>query len=275
MSRRRQPPLFEFLGAPDRRAGAAAEGNAMGRRPVEVLPTPRPVEVRPVDTGTNKQHNSATSTPQTPAARSDTRPGSSRAGKALRLPVPAIAVAVASVVILVSVLWSLAYWRGATDKEKQLTPHLGEQVPQSNPSQPLASTTPPDTGSVPPAGTTATTTTGSAGEDPRQLGVNYLELCVLTYKDGETAVQYLAKSGVRAAMVSARKGVDPGAARTNNQPHLLFLADGVPSERFKASERERKALEAKVEQLGKRWQREEKGASDFSRPVWRLYKGRD
>lgn len=108
--------------------------------------------------------------------------------------------------------------------------------------------------------------------DTRENGKNYLELGTLTYKDAVSAVEYLTSNGLKASIAPAQRGVDPGKAATNNLPHVVFLAEGVASDRFKATQAERQKLEARVEQLGKKYQRELKGPTDFSRPMWRLYK---
>lgn len=130
-------------------------------------------------------------------------------------------------------------------------------------------------GSSPSAGTAGTPATPTIGADPRQPGLNYLELCTLTYRDGLTAVEFLGKNGLRAGLVPAQKAVDPAKAAANNGPHVVFILDGIPSDRFRASEKERAALIKRVEDIGRRFQREQRGASDFSRPAWRLFRERD
>ncbi len=133
-------------------------------------------------------------------------------------------------------------------------------------------------GASPSAGTSGaagTPTTPTIGADPRQPGLNYLELCTLTYRDGLAAVEFLGKNGLRAGLVPAQKAVDPAKAAANNGPHVVFILDGIPSDRFRASEKERAALIKRVEDVGRRFQREQRGASDFSRPAWRLFRERD
>lgn len=102
--------------------------------------------------------------------------------------------------------------------------------------------------------------------------MNYLELCTLTYRDAVQAVEFLGANGLKAGMAPAQKGVDPAKAAANNLPHVIFLADGVPSDRFRATEGERARLSARVEQVGRKFQKDLRGASDFSRPMWRLFK---
>lgn len=342
MARRRQPPLFEVLSGLDRRP-SSGEGNVLGRRPVEVQPDAR-ADVRPSVAAPTRESPAPRASGFEDPSRSGPfagfGPGSApRAGhrsgpdeRVVRVPIPALALGVAAIIVLLFILWPLAYSLGRKSAENELIPHAqsgegqniagqgGElQADQGTPATNDASRLskrPAPTGPTPvsadPPGTIQMAGRGGFGdaptamlpssgsadpirvpesaldrgspaaapstpvqEDPRQIGFNYLELCTLTYKDALQAVGYLGKSGIRAAAVPARKGVDPVTAAAKNQPHLVFVADGFASDRFKASERDRRALETKVEQIGKKWQRDDRGPSDFSRPQWRLFKGKD
>ena len=202
--------------------------------------------------------------------------------------VPLLALGFAAVAILIPVVWSLAFRLGQEDTEKKLAPHLTEDSARSSsatPGQTLpagSGTLGPVTGGIDSPGTGSqgpqipeSTISGIPGDDPRQTGLNYLQLCTLTFRDADAAAQYLGRNGVRAILVPVRKGIDTAAARDKNELFRVFVADGVPSERFKATEKEREELVSKVERIGKRWQREERGPSDFSRPGWVKFQGKD
>lgn len=294
---RRQPPLFEFLGGPDRRAIPPSSGGAASASPGNGSPRPgvlpeqprRPVEV-PIR-----------------LVGADPRADGEGRASSLKGPSPRRrnwlfwgGISLASVALLGLLVWNLAYRFGRQDAQAELKPYVepkpapgGTEGPSPNPqsaantpikvlpatdpktSDPASSQERPAETAFKPEPTRSPEKTAAPATvtgDPRKNGLNYLELATLTYRDGTQAVEFLSRNGVAAALVPAQKGVDPAKAAANNAPHVLFVADGVPSDRFKSSERDRQKLEDKVEQLGKRFQREQKGPTDFSRPMWRLYR---
>jgi hypothetical protein len=109
--------------------------------------------------------------------------------------------------------------------------------------------------------------------DPRVPGNNYLELCPLTWKDAEPAVRFLQAHGVRATAIPNNKKVDPAKPEPNN-PFLIIVDQPYASGNFRATQAERNALVAEIRRLGKKWQAEHRGASDFADPMWRLQKGK-
>ena len=108
----------------------------------------------------------------------------------------------------------------------------------------------------------------AAGGDPRVPNFNYLYLGTLTLKDAAAGVDFLKRNGVQAFHV-----VDRSRGGGNNPPCRIYASQGFPGgPRFKETEAERNELIKRVEELGKKWQREEKGASDFRQPYWTLHK---
>jgi hypothetical protein len=130
-------------------------------------------------------------------------------------------------------------------------------------------------GAEPGAGDSSAGTAGGVGEqgilskDPRQPGYNYLELAVLTYSDATEAIEYLTKNGIPTAGVPLN-GVDPRAAKAKNVKCLLFVLEGSPSQGYKSESnvQRRSEIESTVRRLGKVFQKEHKGASDFSEILW-------
>lgn len=227
--------------------------------------------------------------------------------------VPRLAFAVVAVIVVGSLLWVTAYRLGQSDERKNLFAYGPDQTSSTDSNtrpatDPLAHPTPLPA-KLPPAPTSGTPTSRllnptqlpqtpttppkisppvvtpvptppkpekiepvTLATDPRKPGFNYLEIVRLTARDADEAVAYLKSHGVNAAAVPLRK-VDPGTARANNLPHLVIASDGVPSDRFRASAPERSALVEKIRSLGQRFQKEERGASDFAEPGWALFKG--
>lgn len=290
---RRQPPLFEFLGGSDRRPLPVAPGSV----PTPPRPAGSPEVPPPLRKPVEVPIRSGTAQPASQAARPD-------ADAFPRAPAPRRhnwvfwgGFALAGVALLGLVVWNLAYRLGSRDEQAKLKAFVEPKpTPDANlPASPVppikvrpsgdpapgtasgvVADTPPADVAAPaplPVRPAVPATSGPAiGPDPRKPGMNYLELATLTYRDGMQAVDFLSRSGVQASLAPAQRGVDPAKAAANNAPHVLFLSEGVPSDRFKSSERDRRQLEDRVEQLGKRFQRELKGPTDFSRPMWRLYR---
>lgn len=223
--------------------------------------------------------------------------------KVLVVSLNTVLLAVAIVVGLVVAVWSLAYRTGQKDERGRLpggdSALLSGELPSQppvidDPIRPGGSTpTPPRPAQAgrnegllgSPAGADSGAGAGAASTgrpdlvtprandgvlstDPRQPGNNYLELGVLAYRDVAEAIAFLKTHGVDAAAVPL-KGVDPAKAKANNAPCLLFLLEGVPSGSYKTSSRVGE-MTSEVRRLGKVFQKEHKGASDFSEPLWRL-----
>lgn len=295
---RRTPPLFDVLSGVEGRArpgqggsgggsgganGAGVVGN--GARvgsglPIQVqIPATAPRSSAGVDVG-------------------EMRPLSGeRSGGAGRMGAPWIWIGVACVLALLAAAWFFAFQMGKQNAEKELigridpgaaAPGAGGMasptpaLPQPTPNQP----TPTQPGQAPvnkpllPVENTPTVADQgvngifSTENDPRQLGVNYLHIVSLAPADAADAVGFLTKNGVRAGAVPDRK-VD-GRGGTANNPALLlvFVLEGVPSDRYKATAKERADLEQRVRTLGKQFQRDQRGASDFASPQWTKFESR-
>jgi hypothetical protein len=104
--------------------------------------------------------------------------------------------------------------------------------------------------------------------DPREKGLNFLYLAVLTQSEAERAGKYLRENGVEAYAIP---WVDPRASGANNADPLyrLFVLPGVTGTELKQT----KALnlQAKVVQLGSTWQKENHGTSNFAKFSWEKF----
>lgn len=149
----------------------------------------------------------------------------------------------------------------------------GAAVATPPPARPPAQggTTPRPTSTPQPATGAVITTKGLLSGDPREVGLNYLALAVLSYQDASAAVSFLAQNGVESFAVP----VDPKSFVENNRgptaAYRLYAGAG-----FKGSDLSKSAaqtLEAEVARLGQVWSRQHRGPSDFRKPGWRKYSG--
>lgn len=105
--------------------------------------------------------------------------------------------------------------------------------------------------------------------DPRQKGLNYLNLASLPRTDAEGAIAFLSANGVEVAGVP----VDPPPWAPKNQGpaqwYALYVTQGLTREQLGLDVRAN--LEARVSQLGQVWQKQHRGSSNFSRPAWEKY----
>jgi hypothetical protein len=261
---RRTPPLFEVLGGADRRPGPTAAGPVVNR----------PVQVRiPPSNGSVNGTASISPGERGAATRSRSSPQWFQR--------PVLWFGVTGALVLVAAAWYFAYHMGHDQAARDfvpkdltnVTPNSGTSVPpiaQTPPVEPPAVTPDPDVTAHKPD---PKPETPEIPADPRKVGVNYLHIATLPYKDAEQAVAYLNKGGVKVTAVPAKK-VDPKQARDKNLPHLIFALEGVPSGKYSDMAKFRNELEKKVRDLGQKFQQKERGASDFAAPYWVSYTGK-
>lgn len=209
----------------------------------------------------------------------------------LRLPVNTLYIAVAAVLVLVLGAWiGGVKWgssREAARHERELgellgtrpsvaEPGVGQVLPPGVPDQGRA-----DTGRQPTAGQAGVPTPprvggsvlvpGGFGADPREDGLNYLALAVLPQADATAAVAFLAQNQVGAFAVP----VDGRGVEVNNpgpgSRYRLYALPGVTRDQLRSKQTIVTNLEARIAQVGQVWQREHRGASNFSKPGWVKY----
>lgn len=307
---RRQLPLYEVLSSSPRRTGAgrpvpvrhdaagAAPALPVEAKPAEAKPvevkgdeasialappsTPEP-EIKPVAREPFRRKHapaSAAAATSAPASTTPQQADGEMIDGSLRLPASTLLILLAVVIAVVAVAWTIAFRMGAQTEAAK----MGEQFPDA-PSPDRLVSGPGDgrTGGSPspdgnpgsaqppspaPQPKPAMPTPAAAGGDPRIPGSNYLYLGTLTERDATAGVTFLTQNGVPAFYV-----VDRSKGGANNPPCRIYAAEGVPSDRYRDSQRERDELVRKVEEIGRRWQRDHKGASDFRQPYWTLHKG--
>lgn len=285
MGKRRTPPLFDVLGGTPRRVPTGGGAQVSGPGSSTIGPR-APVEVRVPENGAG---------------------GASRT-MGVRVPPAVLFMGLALIIALVVVAWSLAFHLGRQTENERLASALpaepapgsgntpGTSTPNSTTPGPSGQGQPgggpnhtPGPGAVPGGDKTPLdkpqpekvgtdksrpeiANPDKAPADPRQAGVNYLHIVTLSWKDAQRAVEYLEKNGVPAFAAPAKRGIDPDEARAKNLNHLVFATQGIPSESYRSAERQRGALIDKVRSIGKKWQKDERGPSDFGEPLWVMFK---
>lgn len=252
MAKRRTPPLFEVLSGPARRPGPGGYGARV------------PIEVRIPGRGGSARGTAADAE------------GSMWGNRRV---VGVIATIAAVVLVLVFGVWVLASEMAKRDQQARQRQQINDYLDTVTPAPATVIPTVRVPGVANPSGgggaqgaPEGSTVPGEAvPAGPRLSGNNYLHVVTLVWKDAQRAVAYLEKNGVPAAAVPA-KAVDPLEARAKNLPHLVFALEAIPSEQYRATERRRQELIDRVRRIGKKWQSEERGPSDFGEPMWAKYK---
>lgn len=202
----------------------------------------------------------------------------------------AIGFALAGVVLLFVIAYSAGYRLGFRKGEDGATKELGSSVPLTDPlknrdipvnpklmadnkgSQPQPKpearkpaptpTAPSSTGPVQPAGPPQ----AAFGTDPRVAGQNYLVLAAkIDRETAERAMAFFKDNGVALFALPVAKS---GGGSNNAGPCTLYAMQGLTPEMVRSRSPERTELEDKVHRLGKVWQKEHKGQTDFSQTYW-------
>jgi hypothetical protein len=170
-------------------------------------------------------------------------------------------------IIVYSVVYKLAFGRGESSALRDLKGGAPITEPlrndQSIPVNPNLVSPPPKTSPLPGPATPAAPVVNAPNGDPRVAGFNYLTIASKMDKDtAERAVAFLSDNGVPAFAVAK-----PGSA-ANNGSYTVYALKGITREMLRARAPERTELEEKVARLGKTWQKEHKGQTDFSKTFW-------
>jgi hypothetical protein len=108
---------------------------------------------------------------------------------------------------------------------------------------------------------------GWASKDPRQKGLNYMTLGVLSRRDAGYAVMLLHANGVPAMAEPVDKG-GPSANNRGPSNYRLWLLQGITGEQFGASDPVKVRLDKRVREIGKAWRQQAKGPADFADAFW-------
>ncbi|MCA9287631.1 MAG: hypothetical protein KDA05_03550 [Phycisphaerales bacterium] len=217
-------------------------------------------------------------------------------GGVVRLPINYVYIVLSVVLVTVLIAWSVGYSSGNTAAQeeareeiesatnaarpREVDPPSGNGVPATGPGQatpaPGGGSTPATPVSAPPAGagglpaivaerTDFKAPGGYYATEPREAGLNYFCLVSrLPEADTERALEFLARNGVAALGVEQRGGT------ANNRLFALYTLEGLTRDEYAGRDnpQRRSRHESLVAELGRRWQGEERGTSDFSQPQW-------
>jgi hypothetical protein len=267
---RRTTPLFDLL----RRQAAATPPRIVHDRPEvrpEVRPAPesRPVpEIRPTKPVVRVELKPREIQAPAPPPERDAPPPGWNGGGFLHMPANMAYIAVAIMGTLLVVAWIAGSKLGESRQAKRDEPLIQRKGPTITEASEA-----PDVAAAPQAGLRASTVLtpiqpAPVAADPREKGLNYLYLAVLTLSEAERAGKYLRENGVEAYAIPM---VDPKASGANNADptYRLFVLPGVTGTELKQT----KALnlQAKVVQLGSTWQKENHGTSNFAKFSWEKF----
>ncbi|MBL4592175.1 MAG: hypothetical protein JKY96_09485, partial [Phycisphaerales bacterium] len=214
----------------------------------------------------------------------------------LRVPISMVYLAVAVVLGLGVLIWTVGYRSGVSAGKAQMEslvkadPVVRPVDPNTNnggaAAQPAPnSATPPldsplgtdplpiQPGINPDApGMAIMTASGFIDGDPRETATNYLELATLTKDEADSAIGYMNSHGVPVIGIPR---LDSRRSDANNPSRYTLYSLGVaaPGDQFRTMTRERDEHQWLIASLGKQWQREFRGGSDFavSKTQWVKY----
>jgi hypothetical protein len=191
----------------------------------------------------------------------------------------AVWLAVACVMGVGLVLWMAAYKLGFNNGEGKAVKDLGghgggngaiteplrnEPIPV-NPRL-ITKAPPAPTGATGGDSKGVTPPPAPVGDGQRVAGLNYLVIATKLDKEtADRAAAFLTENGVPGLVVRA------GGSANNTGSYTLYGQQGITREQLRARDPVRTELEAKVAKLGKVWQKEHKGRTDFSQTYWEKF----
>ncbi len=187
---------------------------------------------------------------------------------------------VAGLIVLVIVTWWVAYKLGHGGGESQAVKDLGlngtikepgrEAIPV-NPSLVNNELKAPEPKAAPAErkpNPTPVAPPSAPGTDPRVSGLNYYLLASGLDKDGAQKIaDFLTENGLQSAAAVDRKPT----GSNNPGSYVVFVTRGIKPEEYKTRAAARTEVETQVSRLGKVWQKERKGKTDFSQAYWQRY----
>jgi hypothetical protein len=253
---RRTTPLFDLLNKHEPTATPSRSATA-------VEPMPEPRMTKPIVRVELKPREIVDPPPPPPPPEREAAPAWEGAAT-VRMPTNTlyviIAVMLALVVGAIGIGWQLGKNRQAKTDEQFMrrpdpvlkepgaeTPEIVSRIPTKETSQPAPA---------------------AIGDDPREKGLNYLYLAVLSQSEAERAGKFLRDNGVEAYAVA---WVDPKGGSANNADPLfrLFVKPGLPGAELKKTTAQN--LQTRVLELGAKWQKENRGSSNFAKFSWEKF----
>lgn len=263
---RKTPPLFEVMRETDRRVEMPRPIHTGGILPRRSTAEDQSGKLRLAEAGSNG----------VAGEHAETRAGPS---KSLVVPLPVALSAVGILIAVVAAVSILAFKAGAKRERDQLLPKDSGPPPVVTPDvsltnrpvipQPERKTVEPTPPPEPPAAKAGAPPV--FGDDPREVGKNYLVVERLLFDDAMEAAQFLTDNGVASVVVP------PEGLKTEDllkQPRALWLVvvrEGFTRDEFRADGARATAIKNAVIHLGRRWKQDHKGKSDFASCLWDKY----
>ncbi|MGV6814215.1 MAG: hypothetical protein ACWA5W_04295 [Phycisphaerales bacterium] len=294
--RRSGPPLFDLM----RERGEHPSAPVPSSQPPERVKSPTSAPKPPVP-GAGSSDGPRVSTQKTAW---DTSGGVSRAERSaaamldeetprdtgIRLSSPMFYTLIVIAIAMIVGAWTLGYRSGNQAGKEEMSQLVGDQ-PVVTPPVTQPETSEPGSGMITepvdenepaaqpqsPHNTTPQATQGGImspsgflSEDPREHGLNYLVLATLNTEQAADAISFLYSNGITVIGVPA---VDSRGSRANNPTRytLYSLGVAIPGNQWSAMSQARMQHQQRIADLGARWQRERRGASDFSQTNWEKY----
>lgn len=279
--RRSGPPLFDLM-------------RERGNQPDAPILTPKPATTPSQAKPLTPANSGGASGPDVSTKQTawDTSGGVSRAERSaaamldteviddsgVRLSSPMFYTLIAIAFALIIGAWTIGYQRGNIAGKAAIEPYVRDQ-PVVRPVQPAAedpTLLPAQTNIDQPNNPTTSQPTaistadsgimspsGFLDADPRSPGLNYLVLATLSTEQAADAISFMYSNSVSVIGVPV---VDSEASRANNPSRytLYSLGVAIPGNQWSAMSVERIQHQTLIANLGSRWQRERRGASDFS-----------
>jgi hypothetical protein len=112
---------------------------------------------------------------------------------------------------------------------------------------------------------------GWSPTDPREVGLNYLYLPIMTRTEAERAVRFLIANSMDAMAVPLK--VDRRGPKVNNPPpadarYRVVFRRGLTGDEIRSEGSARQTMQASALRLGQVWKRDNRGTTDFSGYSW-------
>ena len=204
----------------------------------------------------------------------------------LTLPMPWVYWIATGAVVLFATVWWGGVLAGKKDAERRfgrvLSPPEGTDAGNTPPATPEGQNPGPETPPNPsvrapePAGGGNAAPTGS-GElyassgwtdtDPRQKGMNYLQLATLPKSDAVRVVEYLKGKG-KAALAVPSRAVERGPDAGKNPGYFVYLLTPLTRDQYRDGKTAVR-IENEIKAIGKDWQKsKDRGPTAFAQPGW-------
>ena len=285
--RKSGPPLFELLaddkptpkglgGTNNPEMGTTKPRTKVELRPMEQEPDPSAASPARIPHGVTQEERSATLEDE--ALHTDHE-------KVVRLTMSRVYLVIAAVLLLLVLVWAGAYQIGRSAGKDEMESLIDDRpvvLPQRDPDpiaqnpdpiryEPIEST-PTDPPRSPARGVVGVLSPqGFLQSDPREPGMNYLQLGVLDAQQAGDAIEFMALHGE--TVIGVPLDSRGGSANNPVRYTLYSLGLAVPSEQYRSMESQRRSHVERIASLGDRWVRERRGGSDFSpsKTLWVKY----